>query len=133
MTKRKSVGHYGGKNVSAYIAAAPPKARAMMRVLRKTIKAAAPKAKEKISYAIPFYEYKSPGYKGRLVYFAAFTKHVSIYAWGREVNKHPELKKYKTSTGTLQFPIGTKVPVTLVKKVVKARMKEIDASLKVRK
>lgn len=117
------------KNVSAYIAAAAPAARSMLRQLRAAIRSTAPKAVEKISYAIPFYEYKAPGYKGRLVYFAAFTRHVSIFAWGREVNKHPELKKYKTSTGTLQFPLGSKIPIALVKKVVRARMKEIDDNL----
>ncbi|MBI5404962.1 MAG: DUF1801 domain-containing protein [Candidatus Kerfeldbacteria bacterium] len=117
------------KNVEAYIAAAAPAARPMLRQLRAAIRTVAPQAVEKISYAIPFYEYKSPGYRGRLVYFAAFTRHVSIYAWGREVSKYPELKKYKTSTGTLQFPLGSKIPIGLVKKVVKARMKEIDKAL----
>lgn len=115
--------------VRQYIAAAPKPAQTMLTQLRRAIRAAAPAAKEKISYGIPFYEYRSPGYLGRLVYFGAFTKHVSIFAWGREVEKHRALKKYKTSTGTLQFPIGSKIPLRLVKTVVRARMKEIDGSL----
>lgn len=102
----------------------------MLTQLRRAIKSAAPTAKEEISYGIPFYEYKSPGYKGRLVYFGAFKKHISIYAWDREVNQHKELKKYKTSTGTLRFPIGTKIPMALVKKVVKARRREINLTLR---
>ncbi len=117
-------------SVSQYIAAASPKARPMLKQLRSAIRSTAPAAVEKISYGIPFYEYKAPGYKGRLVYFAGFTNHVSIFAWGHEVDKHHTLKKYKTSKGTLQFPIGTKVPVGVIKTVVKARMKEIDARLK---
>lgn len=129
-TKPKRTGHYGGKDVDAYIAKAPKPAQVMMKKIRAAIKAAAPEASEKISYGIPFYEYKSPGYKGRLVYFGAFKTHVSIFAWGREVDKHPELKKYKTSKGTLQFPLGTTIPVAIVKKVTKARMKAIDAGLR---
>lgn len=118
------------KTVSDYIAAAPKPAQPMLKQLRAAIKATAPQAREWMSYGIAAYEYKSPGYKGRLVYFGGFAKHVSIYAWGREVDNYPELKKYKTSKGTLQFPIGTKVPIGLVKKVVKARMREIDRLLK---
>jgi uncharacterized protein YdhG (YjbR/CyaY superfamily) len=114
------------RTVSAYIAATPPPARAMLEQLRAAIRAAAPMADERISYGIPFYEYRYPGVRGRLVYFAAFKNHVSIFAWGREVDRHPELKKYRTSKGTLQFPIGTKIPVTMVKKVVRARMREVD-------
>jgi len=118
------------KTVDSYIASFPKEVQTMMKQLRAAIKASANDVTEKISYGIPFYEYKYPGYKGRLVYFRAFKKHVSIFAWGREVDKYKELKKYKTSKGTLQFPIGTKIPVTLVKKVVRARMREIDRSLK---
>lgn len=120
----------GGKDVDAYIARHPKPAQTMMKQLRTAIKSAAPTTTEKISYGIPFYEYKFPGYKGRLVYFGAFKNHVSIFAWGREVDRHKELKKYKTSKGTLQFPLGMKVPVAIVKKVVKARMKQIDQSVK---
>lgn len=101
-----------------------------MKQIRSAIRSAAPRAVEKISYKIPFYEYKSPGRKGRLTYFGAFKNHVSIFAWGKEVNKFPELKQYQTSKGTLKFPLGTKIPVALVKKVVKARMKELDKATK---
>lgn len=55
------------KNVERYIAAAPPAARGMLRQLQGAIQSAAPQAEEKISYGMPYYEYK-----GRLAYFAAF-------------------------------------------------------------
>lgn len=105
--------------VGAYIKAATPKARPMLRQLRRIVRTTAPTAVEGISYGIPYYNYY-----GRLVYFAAFAHHVSIFAWGKEVNKYPELKKYQTSVGTLQFPIGSKIPVSIITKAVKARMKE---------
>lgn len=117
------------KNVNEYIARFPKEHQVMLKQIRTAIRSAAPKAVEKMSYNMPFYEYRSPGYKGRLTYFGAFRNHVGIYAWGKAVDSVPGIEKYKTSKGTLQFPIGTKIPLALVKKAVKARMKEIDATL----
>jgi len=114
----------GKKDVAASIAAPPAKARPMLRHLRRTIRAAAPKAEEEISYGIPYY-----GYKGRLIYFAAFKHHVSLYVMGRARRKFAkELKPYKTSKATYQFPLGSAIPVTLVKKLVSDRVKENEAS-----
>jgi uncharacterized protein YdhG (YjbR/CyaY superfamily) len=127
MTKPKSSGRLGGKDVDAYIARSAKAAQPMLKAIRAAIRTAAPKAVEKMSYGIPFYEYKHPGYRGRLTYFAAFKNHVSIFAWGREVDAFPELKKYKTSKGTIQFALGSKPPIGLIKRVVRARMKAIDA------
>ena len=129
MRKTSSYGHHGGKDVDKYIAKSVKPAQVMMKKIRAAIRSAAPRAREKMSYGIPFYEYKSPGYKGRLAYFGAFKNHVSIFAWGREVDSLAALKKYKTSKGTIQFPLGSKVPVALVKKVIRTRMKVIDASV----
>jgi len=102
----------------------------MLKQLRAAIRTAAPKAREYISYGIPFYEYRAPGYAGRLAYFAGFSKHVSVYAWGREVDRVPGLKRFKTSIGTIQFPIGSKIPVRLVRRAVQARMRAIDRELR---
>lgn len=120
------------KTVDEYIAKADQPARVMMKQLRAAIKSAAPKAKEMISYDIPFYEYKSPGYKGRLVYYGAFTNHVSIFIVPRKVPPElaKQMKPYKKSKSSLHFVFGKKPPIALVKKLVKLRMKEIDESLK---
>ncbi len=116
----------GSEFVAAYIAAAPRKAQPMLRQLRRAIIASAPQAAEGISYGMPYYSYR-----GRLVYFAAFTNHVSLFVPGRVVRTHAtELKKFKTSAATIQFPIGTKVPVTLIRRLVKARARENEASRK---
>jgi uncharacterized protein YdhG (YjbR/CyaY superfamily) len=113
-------------DVSAYIAAASPKARPMLRELRRIIRACAPGATERLSYKMPYYDYK-----GRLVYFAAFSNHVSLFAWGRPMQLlAKEVKAYKTSTSTLQFPLGTRIPVALVKRLVKARVKDNEARKK---
>ncbi|MFA6042227.1 MAG: DUF1801 domain-containing protein [Patescibacteria group bacterium] len=109
------------KTVSAYIAAAAPQARPMLRQLRKLITSCAPKAVEGLSYHMPYYSYK-----GRLVYFAAFRDHCSLFPASGSVTKNfaKELTKYKTSKGTIQFPLGKAIPAGLVKKIVKARMQE---------
>jgi uncharacterized protein YdhG (YjbR/CyaY superfamily) len=120
------------KTVDAYIAAAPKPAQAMMKQIRSAIKSVAPKTNERISYAIPFYEYKSPGYKGRLAYYGAFKSHVSMFVVPEKVSASlaKQLKRYRVAKSTLRFPLGTKVPVTLIKRLIKLRMKEIDANLK---
>ena len=113
------------KTVEDYIAAAPPDARRMLRQFRSAIRSAAPKAEEKISYGMPYY-----AYHGRLIYFAAFKSHVSLYVMGSARKTYAkEMKKYQTSKATLRFPIGTAIPVALVKKLVRARVKENRAAL----
>ena len=114
------------KDVAAYIAAAPAKARPMLRQLRRAIRAAAPKADERISYRMPYYHHH-----GRLIYFAAYANHIGLYIRGRAKGElAAELKPYQTSKATLRFPIGGKVPVGLVTKLVKARVKENEAKAK---
>lgn len=105
--------------VDAYIAAAPKPAQVMLKELRSAIKSVAPTAEEKISYAMPYF-----GYKGRLIYYSAFKKHIGVYAMGPAMNAYAkEVTPYRTSLSTLQFPIGTKLPIPLIKKLVKAQMK----------
>ena len=107
------------KEVDAYIAAAPKAAQPLLRQLRETIGRAAPKAVEKISYGIPFYEYH-----GRLIYFASFKKHVGIYPAGDDAE---ELKEYLSGRSTLRFPIGQPLPLARITRLVKRRVKEKEA------
>ena len=106
------------QDVDAYIAAAPPKARPMLRELRRIIKASAPGVTESLSYKMPYY-----ALNGRLTYFAAFANHVSLFCWGLPMKRYArEVEPYRTSSATLQFPIGAKIPAALVAKLVKARV-----------
>ena len=91
--------------------------------MRKTIKFAAPKAEELISYQMPAYKYK-----GVLVYFAAFEKHIGFYATptGHAAFKN-ELSDYKTGKGSVQFPLTEPLPLDLVKRIVEFRVKENEA------
>jgi len=117
------------KDVSAYIAAAPIESRPMLRQLRRAIREAAPKAEERISYRMPYYHHH-----GRLIYFAAYRHHVGLYIMGGSHKAMAaELKPYQTSKATLRFPIGGKIPVTLVKKIVKTRARENEAKARDKK
>lgn len=109
--------------VDEYLASLPEKESEVLSNLRKTIQSTAPKAEEVISYGMPGYKYY-----GMLVYFAAFKNHCSFFPGSsllKQLGKGVE--KYKTSKGTLQFTVDKPLPVTLVKKIVKARMKQNEA------
>ena len=117
------IANNGPRAVTAYIAAAAPKARPMLRKIRAAIRAAAPRADEKLSYGMPFYSHH-----GRLAYFAAFRDHVSVYLPGRVMLAHrAEIRPYWRGKATLQFPIGSKLPVGLLGRLVRARRKENEA------
>ena len=107
-------------NVDAYIASAPKHVQAKLRELRAAIIAAAPEAEERISYGMPYY-----AYKGRLAYFAAFKAHIGFYLPTPVVEEHKrDLKDYETAKATVRFPLDKKLPVALIKKLVKSRMKK---------
>ena len=108
------------KTVDDYLAALPEDARATLEKIRKTIRAAAPRATEGISYQMPMYKHH-----GMVMGFAAFKDHCSLFPGANPVATFKdELKAYKTSKGTIQFPIGKPLPAALVKKIVKARVVE---------
>jgi uncharacterized protein YdhG (YjbR/CyaY superfamily) len=111
------------KNVDDYIEAVPREARAKIIQLRKIIKATAPEAAERISYVMPYYEYK-----GRLAYFSASKKHIGLYLPSPVIEEHlEELKDYETAKATIRFPIDKPIPIALVKKLIKARIKKNEA------
>jgi len=109
------------KNIDEYLITLPPQVSAVLEKLRQTIKQAAPDAEEVISYSMPAFKYH-----GMLVYFAAFKDHCSFFPGNAGLidTMKEELKAYKTSKGTIQFTVEKPLAATLVKKIVKARMKE---------
>ena len=114
-------------NVDEYLAALPVRARAALEKLRRTIRAAAPKATEVISYQVPIFKLH-----GGLVGFAAFEDHCSFFVMSPAVMKahKDDLKPYSTATGTVHFTADKPLPAALVKKLVKARIKENEARVK---
>jgi uncharacterized protein YdhG (YjbR/CyaY superfamily) len=112
-------------DVEAYLAACPEPHRTTLEKIRAMIRSAAPKeTTEAISYGMPAFRYK-----GGLVGYAAFNEHCSFFPMsGRLVEEFAdELKAYKTSKGTIQFPVDKPLPPALVKKMVKARVAQNEA------
>lgn len=113
------------KSVEEYLAALPNDVRATLEKVRQAIEAAAPKATETISYGMPAFDYA-----GRpLVYYAAFKKHCSFFPGSYQVMETfaEELQRYDVEKGTIRFPVGKPLPATLMKKMVKARLRENEA------
>jgi uncharacterized protein YdhG (YjbR/CyaY superfamily) len=111
----------GARTIDEYLAALSDDKRAALEKLRKTIRAAAPKAEECISYQIPAYRQD-----GMLVGFGATGNHCAFYLMSSSiVEAHKEeLKDYDTSKGTIRFQPDKPLPVGLVRKLVKARIAE---------
>lgn len=109
------------KDIDTYIAMQPETVQPVLEKLRQTINAVAPDAEELISYGMPAFKWN-----GMLVGFAAAKNHFGFYPWnGSTVEQFKdELKTFATSKGAIQFPIDKPLPVALVKKIVKSRMKE---------
>ncbi len=108
------------KTVDEYIASWPAETQIKLRAIRKTVKESAPQANEKISYGMPYFSLN-----GRLVYFAAFKNHIGFYPMASGIATFKkELSKYETSKGTIQFPLDKPLPLPLVCKIVKYRVKE---------
>ena len=107
--------------VDEYIDSFPAPVRKMLKEIRKTIREAAPEAKEQISYNIPAFKLNSKG----LVWFAAFTHHISMYPVSSSSEFFKKnLSRYAGSKGTVRFPIDEPIPLKLVAKIVKWRIAE---------
>jgi uncharacterized protein YdhG (YjbR/CyaY superfamily) len=108
-------------DIDDYLARVPEPARTTLEKLRKTIRAAAPRATEAISYQLPAFRHL-----GMLVGFGATTKHCAFYVMSGTVLEpyKDELRAYDTSKGTIRFPADEPLPAALVKKLVKARIAE---------
>jgi uncharacterized protein YdhG (YjbR/CyaY superfamily) len=126
MTKQTGMRGRGPvRDIDDYLAAVPEEARASLEKLRKTIKSAAPKAVETISYGVPTFKLD-----GRpLVAFGAATKHCTFYLMStKALEAHAsELKGYKLGKGSIQFEFDSSLPAPLVKRLVKTRIEENEA------
>lgn len=111
----------GFKNVDEYIESFPPGTQDKLIKVRTAIRKAAPGAEESISYGMPAYKLNSKP----LVYFAGFSKHIGFYATptGHSEFKE-ELSKYKQGKGSVQFPLNTPLPLDLITRITKFRVKE---------
>lgn len=113
--------------IDAYIALQPQEIRERLEEVRALIHAVAPQAQETISYNMPAFKLH-----GMLVGFAAWKEHCGFYPWnGHTVEAFAqELGGFTTSSGAIQLPYKDKLPVTLLEKIIRARVKENAAKEK---
>ena len=109
-------------DIDSYISNFPPEVQEKLQQLRSLIKRIVPEATEKMSYGIPTFFLKK-----NLVHFAAFKEHIGFYALPttNEAFKK-ELSGYKVGRGSIQFPLDEELPIGLIEKLVRYRVKEID-------
>ncbi len=117
------------KDIDSYIATFPEDVQVLLEQIRTAIKTSAPKAEEVISYGMPAFKLH-----GMLVYFAGYKQHIGFYPTASGIAAFKdELSKYKNAKGSVQFPIDKPMPVALIKKMVKFRVKENLEKAKLKK
>src|SRR6185503_18171046 len=108
------------KTIEEYIEAAPKEVQEKLLQLHKTIRKAAPGASEALKWSMPAYSYQKI-----LVTFAVFKHHIGFYPMPLAIKAFSkDLKKYKTASGSVQFPLDGKLPLSLISKIVKFRVME---------
>ncbi len=105
--------------VADHIASCAPPTQRLLQQLRRTIKAVLPGATETITYGIPTYQLNGKN----IVHFAGYEQHIGFYPGSRPIEAfRNELRRFKTSRGTVQFPLDRPLPLALVKKMVRLSM-----------
>jgi uncharacterized protein YdhG (YjbR/CyaY superfamily) len=118
------------KTIAEYIELFPKDVQAMLKEVRLTISKAAPKAVETINYAIPTFKLNGRN----LVHFAGYKSHIGFYPGSKAVEVFAgQLTKYKTAKGSIQFPIESKMPLSLITKIVKYRVEVENKKLSIPK
>jgi uncharacterized protein YdhG (YjbR/CyaY superfamily) len=114
-------------DIDAYVERFPKPVRQRLQQMRRTIQKAAPRARETISYRMPAFIFLDRN----LVYFAAHTSHIGFYpgAGGVAAFEH-ELARYKRAKGSIQFPFDEPLPLALVSRIVKFRVRQNRARQK---
>lgn len=106
-----------------YFAAAPAETRRRLRVIHDLVRRTSPKVVEVFSYGIPGSRLNDKPF----VWYAAFAEHISLYPMTGAIRRaHSKaLKGYKTSKGTVQFPLDRPLPISLIKRLIRARAAEV--------
>lgn len=107
------------KTIEQYIDSFPEDKRPMLEEIREVIQKAAPQATETINYGIPTFKLN-----GNLVHFGGYKTHIGFYPGSEAVEAFlPEVEKFEHSKGTIQFPLDEPLPVDLIRKITKYRVK----------
>lgn len=107
------------KGIDEYIAGFPPDVQTVLNKVRATVREAAPDAEERISYRMPaFFQ------DGVIIYFAAFKKHIGLFPPVTDAKLRVALARYAGPKWNLRFPLAEEIPYALIRRVVKARLRE---------
>ena len=107
-------------DIDGYISQFPPDVRAVLRDVRAAIRRAAPDAEETISYQMPAFRQH-----GILVYFAAWKKHIGLYPpISGDTAVEKAIARYAGPKGNLQFPLDEPMPLALIERIVRLRVKQ---------
>ena len=108
------------EDIDSYIGSRPDHVREKLGELRQIIRSAAPKAEEVISYRMPAFKLN-----GIVVYFAACKNHIGFYPTGSGITAfEKKLTGYSYSKGAIQFPLDKPLPIGLIKRIVKFRLRQ---------
>ena len=109
------------KDVDAYIAKCPKNVQSKLREIRAAIRKIAPGANEVISYQLPGYAHEGYDYKGMFAWFGLQSSHIGLYLRPPTIRDHKkELAGYVTTKSAVHLPLDKKIPIPMVKKLVKA-------------
>lgn len=102
-------------SIDEYIASFPQELQKILEEIRRIIRAAAPEAREKISYQIPAFELNGKN----LIHFAGWKNHISIYPVPLNTNEfEQEISQYVDGKGTMKFPLNKPIPFKLISKII---------------
>ena len=101
------------KTIDDFISQFPQDVQGLLQQVRETIKAVAPETTETISYGIPTFQFH-----GNLVHFSGYANHIGFYPGSSAIHEFAkELTEYKTSKGTVQFPLDNPIPFDLIRRI----------------
>jgi uncharacterized protein YdhG (YjbR/CyaY superfamily) len=107
------------RDVDAYIARAPKEAQSKLMDVRGAIREVAPDAAESISYGMPSYD------NGKIAWFGLMKSHIGLYLRPPIIAEHKkELSGYKTTKSAVHLPLDQDIPIPLIKKLVRARVRK---------
>lgn len=113
--------------VDAYIAQQPEQTRAALILLREYILEAAPDAEQLINYDIAAFALAKGGKRDKQIMIAGYAKHVGFYPAPQTIEHFAaELTEYKSSKGSVQFPLNKPLPKDLIIRMVRWRKKAIE-------
>ena len=115
--------------IDDYINEFPPDVQKLLRTLRDTIHKAAPKAVEAMKYGLPTFVWN-----GNLVHFGGFKSHIGFYPAPSGIRAfEKQLARYEKSKGAIRFPMDEPLPLSLIARIVKFRVKENNDNMKDKK